>query len=271
MPPHAASCPGSTGRRSATSAPPAVLDASARATRAIPAVEHAEAARTQEIATRAEEAAAGADLAGLGVALDADTLRATRDDALASAAQATALLPREERLVGLRRQVETYAARIAQLDSELVSHETTLARLPERLERCRADHRAAAAAVAALPGAESALEDLHKRVVRRGPARRAPAPAGRGPRRPVGGGRRGAAADRGVAAAARAAARGDGGGDGRDPGGRRRLPRVRVRAPPPPGARSGRRPRRRGRAAGPQGGRRRRRRPGTPTTSTSAT
>ena len=80
------------------------------------------------------------------------------------AAQATALLPREERLVGLRRQVETYAARIAQLDSELVSHETTLARLPERLERCRADHRAAAAAVAALPGAESALEDLRKRV-----------------------------------------------------------------------------------------------------------
>ena len=76
--------------------------------------------------------------------------------------------PASERLVGLRRQVETYAARIAQLDSELVAHETTLARLPERLERCRTDHRAAAAAVG---GA------ARRRVGPRGPAQ-----AGRPPR-----------------------------------------------------------------------------------------
>ena len=43
-------------------------------------------------------------------------------------------------------------------------YETTLARLPEQLERCRADLRAATSAVAALPGVERAVEDLRKRV-----------------------------------------------------------------------------------------------------------
>ncbi|MGI8644873.1 MAG: AAA family ATPase [Nocardioides sp.] len=143
----------------------ASLDASGRATRVIPVVELADTTRARAFEARAIEASACADVAGLGVDADAvSALAQTRDESLAAAAEARALVPREERLASLRRGVENYAVRISHLDEELVRHDTTLARLPERVERCRVQHAAATAAVAALPGVEAAGADLHKRV-----------------------------------------------------------------------------------------------------------
>ena len=69
-----------------------------------------------------------------------------------AAAAARALQPREEQLGGLRRSVETYAARITLLQDELVQHETALTRLPERIEQAREQHAAALGAPAALAG-----------------------------------------------------------------------------------------------------------------------
>ena len=103
-------------------------------------------------------------MASYAVATDTETLVRTRDEARTAAAAARALQPREEQLGGLRRSVETYAARITLLQDELVQHETALTRLPAQVVEAREQHAAALAARAALAGAQAQAADLHKRV-----------------------------------------------------------------------------------------------------------
>ena len=181
MPPRAASCPGSTGRSRATSAPPACSTPRPRATRALPAVERAEAARDRRRSRRRAHGGGRRSRPRRTAASPwTPTSPATRDDALARALpRPRPCCPGSERLVGLRRQVATYAARIAAARQRAGRRrDRALARLPERLERCRADRRGGRrGGGGAARRRVGAATDLRKRVVRRGPARRAPAPS----------------------------------------------------------------------------------------------
>ena len=141
------------------------LESAGRAGRILPLIALTDAARRRMLETRAAQAAAHADVASHAVATDSETLVRTRDEARTAAAAARALQPREEQLGGLRRSVETYAARITLLQDELVQHQTGLTRLPERIEQAREQHAAALGAQAALAGAQAQAADLHKRVV----------------------------------------------------------------------------------------------------------
>ncbi len=140
------------------------LDSAGRAGRIIPLIALTDGARLRMLETRAAQATVHAELASQSVATDTEILVRTRDEARTAAAAARALRPREEQLGGLRRSVETYAARIVLLQDELVQHETALTRLPAQTAQAREQHAAALAARAALTGAQAQAADLHKRV-----------------------------------------------------------------------------------------------------------
>jgi len=134
------------------------LDAAGRAARVLPMTDLADravraASETASVATRSTAWA-------MSLGVDPDRLTMTRDEALTGAAAASALVPREQELAGLRHQLDRYATRLAGLDGEIALHVEELARLPERLATCRRDQAAAAVAVAALPAAQSAVDRL---------------------------------------------------------------------------------------------------------------
>jgi len=137
------------------------LDAAARAARVLPLAALADRAVRAADDHVAVVAAAVADAAAVGVT--PDRLAAARGEAQRSAAAAQALVPRERALVGLRANLETYAAHLARLDDEASRNDRDLSRLPDRLAVCRRELSTVTGASAALPPAEAALARLHDR------------------------------------------------------------------------------------------------------------